>query len=276
MRFAPLLALAPLVLLVPALASADGGVTVEGSGSVTVGGPGAPPPAAAPPPPVVYNPNAPGAPAPVYNGPGAYPPPPPPPPPPGPPPGAYTHDGFYLRMALGAGALGVTAKTDPDSGSEVKYSGGGAGMDLAIGGTLDPGIVLGGEFVFQQAVKPDVSVNGNKIGSLTSNLNFGILGPFIDWFPNPETGFHFGGFLGSAVVTMSDQNGNTNSNSLNGWGGGVHVGYDFWVAQQWSLGVLGKFYGASLHDNNASNNSGNVKVTENASAFTLSFSVLYH
>jgi hypothetical protein len=159
-----------------------------------------------------------------------------------------------VRFALGGG--GFSAKGGPQSTNgtslpDFTISGGGMGMDFAIGGTPSPGLVLGGEFFFQQATKPNVDYNGTSVQA-QNNANFGLLGPFIDWYPDPSGGFHLGAMIGISVLTVSDQNGNTvsdgngNQASERGGGGAFSIGYDFFVSPQFSLGVLGKLFGGTV------------------------------
>jgi hypothetical protein len=266
----------PFVAVVASAQSGGAGGSVSGSATVEVGGQ----PTAAPPPPVVYQPAP--APAPAYGNappPGyAYPPPPPPPPPPGPPPGAYVHDGFYLRLAIGGGFVSASGTINSSSSvPDFTVKGGGVGFDLGIGGTVGKGIVIGGEYIFQQAVKPTVAdSNGNTLGTSNANMNFGLLGPFIDWYPDPEGGFHFGGTLGLAVLTASDPNTGDTTASDTGFGGAVGVGYDFWVAPEWSLGILGKFMGGTVQNNNQTIAGVSANEKFSVGAFSLLFSVLYH
>ena len=130
-------------------------------------------PAAPPPPPAAAPAPDPAAPAPA-PAPQAVPPPPPPgaapvaaPPPPGPPApapppadavavgaGAETHDGFYLRLALGGGYMVLNRETEGElrgttldvSGSS-RIAGGGTAFELSIGGTPGEGLVLAGTLV---------------------------------------------------------------------------------------------------------------------------------
>src|SRR5437764_649513 len=105
-RFACLAAVAvPFVAGVASAQSGGAGGSVSGSATVQVGGDQPPP--AQPPPPVVYQPAPAPAPAPTY----AAPPPPPPSstyvvePLHG---GAYVHEGFYLRLAIGGGFVNAS------------------------------------------------------------------------------------------------------------------------------------------------------------------------
>ena len=291
MRITTRLACLP-VLAVPFFAVsafAQAGVGVSGSATVQVGG-GQP----QPPPPVVYQPAPAAAPPPAYaSAPPAYAAPPPPPPPPGeyelrPRLGAFVHDGFFLRMAIGGGWLGGSANLDTQSNATVPdYSlkGGGVALDFQIGGAVVPGVILGGELAFQQAINPTLSQNGYDTNSNAKfTMNFVMLGPFIDWYPDPKGGFHFGGMIGLAGLTTTDPDADDQTtSSAGGFGGGVHIGYDWWVAPEWSVGVLAKFWGASVKSsgNDVSNfgtGFAGVSADERWSvgSFSLLFSVLYN
>src|SRR5439155_18501288 len=86
--------------------------------------------------------------------------------------------------------------------------------------------------------------------SSDANMNFGLLGPFIDWYPDPEGGFHFGGMLGVAVLTASNPDTGNTTASDTGFGGAIGAGYDFWIAPEWSLGILGKLMGGTVQNSN--------------------------
>ena len=274
MRFTSKLALLTAVVATPVLivsiAFADGevGGSVSGSATISVGTPPPrpPPPAATqpPPPPVVYQP----APPPPPYGYGAPPPPPPPPP----PAGDYLHDGFYLRFALGGGGFNAKGTYDVSSNAFLSantISGGGLAVDFAIGGSPVPGLVLGGELFGQQLSKPTIKYDSGTNITLDGNATFGLLGPFIDWYPNPEGGFHVGGMLGLASLSLTDTNDVTRA-ADHGGGAALSVGYDFWVGRQLSLGILGKAFGGSV-----TNDQNGIKETYSVSGGSLLFSILY-
>src|SRR5262249_29851076 len=160
---------------------------------------------------------------------------------------------------------------DPDpTNTQYGIKGGGIAFDLGIGGTVGKGVVIGGEYMFQQAVKPTFTVNGNSFSSAGDvNANFGVLGPFIDWYPDPEGGLHVGGMLGIAILDLQNTNDSSTSAADSGVGGGLSVGYDWFVAPEWSIGVLGKFWGGTVRHDASSSSSGIQSGTEkwNVSAF---------
>jgi hypothetical protein len=69
-----------------------------------------------------------------------------------------------------------------------------------------------------------------------------MLAAMIDVYPNAKGGFHLGGGIGFASFRVrADQDPRSSDNGQNGFGIAPHVGYEWWVANYWGLGVLGRF-----------------------------------
>ena len=153
-------------------------------------------------------------------------------------PGVHKHDGFYLR--LGAGASAVTGSTTL-GGDGIDLSGLGLATEFVLGGTAAPGLVVGGGTF--GTVVPTMTyamrVNGVKLekdgGGATA---LGFVGPFVDYYPNPSKGLHVQGAVG--LTTSSITFPSELSASGTGVGAMVGVGYEWWVGEQWSAGVLGR------------------------------------
>ena len=204
-----------------------------------------PPPAPTTPPPVVYVYDMPPAPSYAQQA--------PPPPPPAPPKraktrgGVHTHDGFYLRMGLGAAALAVTE--DRPSDSDTTLSTGGAAIEFGLGGTIGEGLVIGGRVIGVGGENLDLEASGEKT-SVDGSLSFATLQLFGDWYLDPKSGLHIEGALGPAGLTYDptpddedDFYGDENDFyddkvELNGFGGSLGVGLEGFVSDNWSLGGL--------------------------------------
>lgn len=185
------------------------------------------------------------------------------------------HDGFYLRMNLGVGGMITKVEYEPALlFDEVDVSGGGGTFGLMLGGTLDH-VVLGGGFWLNSAPDPKVEYAGFEGESSGNTLNMFLVGPFIDWYPDLHGGFHLGGAIGWAGVVITDDSEEENLAESAGGGAGLFVGYDWFVADEWSLGVLGRFTAASTTgDRNETQD--NIDVTVRTQAFSVEFTALFH
>ena len=178
----------------------------------------------------------------------------------------HVHDGFYLRVDLGVGALG----TDYDFGAASADSHGGTlALDLMIGGTPSRGLALGGALLTEAGVSHSVEQRGRSRGDSTVALT--LLGPFVDGFFDHKGGFHMGGMLGVAALDVEDLDGDDEAETLTGFGGAAWAGYDAWVADEWSIGGLVRAGGAITKK---SADAGDIS----AQSFSLGLmlSVLYH
>ncbi len=152
-------------------------------------------------------------------------------------PGRHLHDGFYLRMALGGGALAATYESSTAAGAEAEVGGGGVGIDLWLGGTPWPGLVIGGAITGNSAANPRVETSAGSSSADKTNLSATMLGLFVDGFPDPEGGLHIGGMLGLATLTYTDKD-NDEERRHGGGGAALWVGYAGWIGSDWSLGGM--------------------------------------
>jgi hypothetical protein len=160
----------------------------------------------------------------------------------------YTHDGFYLRLALGGGG-GAT------SGAGTKYSGGSFVFDSAFGGALTEHLILYGEFLFHNISKPsgspkagDPTLVGNPVD------NFG-LGAGVAYYFMPLNLYLSGSLLLQKVLLTKTYaavapNGPVSSKEFTNTGLGLNfmVGKEWWASDEWGLGVAAQLFLASAKD----------------------------
>jgi hypothetical protein len=189
---------------------------------------------------------------------------------PPPPRGSRYHDGFYLRMALGVGVSGALVSTDANSVPNYSFGGGGGAADVWVGGTPATGLALGGALSLLGVNSTKRRVGGESLSGDVSGT-MGLLGFFVDGFPDPERGFHFGGTVGLASGHVEVKNSGGDTFNGGGVGLGAWLGYDAWVSPQWSLGGLLRFVGSLTRENRA-----DVSYQTSLGGVTLSFTALYH
>jgi hypothetical protein len=160
-----------------------------------------------------------------------------------PAPGVHEHDGFYLRLATGFGGYNETI-TAEDADESTTVSGMSNVSELAIGGALRPGVILGGGVWTSSVMSSDRHVRGMDPPDevLGGSGNFTLVGPFVDWYFDARRGLHLQGAVGFATVRgwdLPEAQDNPDAVSV---GGGLMVGfgYEWWVSNQWSVGVLGR------------------------------------
>ncbi len=164
---------------------------------------------------------------------------------------------------------------------EVVYSGAGPAYELLIGGTPGGGVVVGGGFVGQDISDPKIELDGEEVDDddtfdNDNSLGMVLVGPFVDWFPDPHGGAHVGAMVGIAAIGLSNGGDEDDNQSSTGWGGSLWGGYDFWVANQWSLGAEGRLGYLSTHrdfDNSALIDG---DMDDRGLTFEVLFTALYH
>jgi len=152
-----------------------------------------------------------------------------------------THDGFYMSLEAGFGYL--SASTDAPMAEESLTSTTFA-TGLLLGGTVGP-VVIGGGFTYDYGFSPSYELNGQEVEVEDITLHLIGIGAFADYYVDPAGGLHFLGFLGWGGLERSYQ-GDAGGSDPTGLLVTVGGGYDFWVADEWSVGPLARFTYAPL------------------------------
>jgi hypothetical protein len=169
-------------------------------------------------------------------------------------PTVHRHDGFYLRVANGFGVYDERLTSDdvtPYGGQIRSRTRGVVALgELAIGGTIARGWVLGGGIYSGDLIastfraNPDNSEGATPPAELDPGLrSLTLIGPFFDWYARDTGGFHIQGAIGLATLTPQVfGDAATQESKYLALGGGFMfgAGYDWWVADQFSLGILAR------------------------------------
>lgn len=172
--------------------------------------------------------------------------------------GARTHDGFYLRFASGFGVYDELARSEDverfDGRVRMKARGFAVVREFAAGGTPYPGLVIGGGVYGVAVVTSSVTTNRDEEDlDLSEDVapesrDLSIIGVFVDRYFVPTFGLHVQAALGIANqygVSVNGRPFNQGQYSPFGPGAILGVGYETWLTDEWSLGVLARF-GASM------------------------------
>ena len=186
-------------------------------------------------------------------------------------------------MGIGGGSYAGTLKSSSDplaDGGGVDARGVAIPVELSFGWTPAPGLVLGlGSY---GATIPSPSSRfknfGTTLESDSGSILLSSIGPFVDYYFNPEAGFH--GQAGVAFATVAAGKGTNGSTPIpdddyagTGWALMVGAGWETWIGEQWSLGALGRlqYAGASLEASNGGN-----EADVNALFLAILATVTYH
>jgi hypothetical protein len=127
--------------------------------------------------------------------------------------------------------------TDRVSQPDVTLDGIGAAFDVWVGRTPWLGVTLGPALTLTTHRSGSAHVGGQS--AVTGSAVVGGVGAFVDAYPRPSGGLHFGGLLALASLHETTDDG---SQSTDFDGGGallmLFAGYDAWVARSWSLGGM--------------------------------------
>jgi hypothetical protein len=217
-------------------------------------------------------------PEPAANG-WVYSPPPPPrdnlqdEPPPPEAKGVHYHDGFYLRLGLGAGYL--VSRGTGENDVEAGVSGVTIPVEFALGGTPARGLVVGGGAWGVHIPSAEYTAGrGDFVKSERADYGaISMIGPFMDGYVNPKQGFHVQGAACLTLVAPGQSDTIITSDFAGaGFGGMFGFGYEGWVGEQWGMGVLARaqYLSVTLEDEDGN------KIDYNAFAPSLLLTATLH
>jgi hypothetical protein len=176
---------------------------------------------------------------------------------PAPPPlalrGRHVHDGFYFRFGSGFGVYEEGLRSEESAVYDGRVEGNTRGLgsvsELELGGSLKPGLILGGGAYSLDLVTGTFRLDRDSDDALPEELDperrsLVVVGPFLTWYPNPRKGFYLHGALG--VAGLSSGRFDRDSDDYRAFGGGMAlgVGHDWWIGDEWSIGVMARVLGA--------------------------------
>lgn len=181
------------------------------------------------------------------------------------------HDGFFFQTSLGFGPgwLSEEYKEDGES-TDISASGVTGMFELLFGGTPARGLVIGAGLTGHTIVEPTFESAGREYETEDTSVGISQLSLFANYYVQPKSGFYLHGSVGfgSLRVTVDGDSYDTESAGVVL---GAGVGYDFWVADEWSLGPQLRLTYAHLSGEEAG-----TEATDDFISPTLSFTATYH
>jgi hypothetical protein len=167
----------------------------------------------------------------------------------------YRHDRFFFRFGAGFGSGRDIVDV---SGANFQFVGGSPthnststlaiATEVALGGTPSRGLVVGAGIFNMLMLETKTSMRETPIDYEFASSQLALFSPFLDWYPWDTQGLHGQAGLGLASFVMGGgaPDFQTRANPVSrarahaalGLGLMLGVGYEWWVAEQWSVGGL--------------------------------------
>lgn len=162
-------------------------------------------------------------------------------------PGYHQHDGFYLRLDAG---LGYLESHETVGGVDGKVYGAAGEFGVAVGGAVAENLILGGHLFALAISNPNMSAGSTSTSTTDSSWGLVGIGPQLTYYFMPVN-VYLSGTL--ALTRITARQGGTDANSE--WGGGLQlaVGKEWWVSDNWGVGVAGQLFGSSNAASSAAN-----------------------
>ena len=168
--------------------------------------------------------------------------------------GVETHDGLFVRLTLGFGTGDTTMDVPASAGlalsdTELSFSGVSGFFSVDVGGALAKNLVLHGRIGDFLAFGPTVTIDGQDVGDTNGDASVGwvMIAPALTYYFMPVNVYlTLAPGLARAVV---DSGNGDSGRSQYGFGMNLDAGIEWWVGEQWGLGVaLRLFYGTVQDD----------------------------
>jgi hypothetical protein len=174
---------------------------------------------------------------------------------------------FFLRVAPGAAYLHES--WNPSGGAPgAVFSGGGASLEVSIGKSVRPRLVVGGLWQLVDVPDPNESYLGTTYVTPQTFRVFEVLAAFVDYAPNPRRGLHVGGSVGLLAASNLERDCCLSTH----WGAALSVrfGYDVFFSRRWSVGAF-----AQLEAYRTSSTEANVSSVSNGLLPTLALALTF-
>ena len=158
-------------------------------------------------------------------------------------------DGLFIRLSAGGGYASTETEVDGRSVT-MKMDGPAAEFNFAIGGMVRPNLALHGTIFGWYMHQPDLAV-GSQSGTLQADLNLGALGGGATYYFMPANAYISASFgFGPLSIEADDVTVESDFGPVFD----VTIGKEWWVGDEWGLGVAGGFSYHSIPDDSAEEN----------------------
>lgn len=170
---------------------------------------------------------------------------------------ARTHDGFFLRLSAGGGTAGskieVSSADSTIGAASVDLSGTAGDLNLAIGGMVQPNFAVHATIFGWSVSDPDADVTLGSLaasGTLNGTATMSAIGPGVTYYFMPVN-IYVSGSLGLGTFRLT---GDVEGETKSGFAMDLTLGKEWWVGENWGLGLAGGFTYHSVPDKDVSEN----------------------
>jgi hypothetical protein len=158
-----------------------------------------------------------------------------------PEPGERLHDGFFARSESGVAFLSAYVSGSGTRPLRSRVRGVGQSASISLGVTPARGLVLGGT-LWTARIDPEFVEGGKDVAPDDDSVKVTLLriGPLIDWYPNPERGFHALVAVAFTLQLETDTKGNPLLPAAFGASLSTGAGHEWFLSSELSLGILGR------------------------------------
>lgn len=160
------------------------------------------------------------------------------------PRGVRTHDGFFLQMNLGAGAM---SSTTTSSGDKWEFSGAASQLGIAVGYAVVENFIIAGDLWLASVTDPSVKAGGSSLGATDNAQTLYGLGLNFTYYFMP---------LGMYVTVVPSAWGldvrafGLTHHTAPGFAFRAAIGKEWWVSDNWGLGLNLQYAHSANRDKN--------------------------
>lgn len=167
---------------------------------------------------------------------------------------AYVHDGFFLRVAPG---FGWNTTSSESRGNEIELSGVSGLFNLAIGGAVAQDLILHLDVSGVRTSDPKVEINGTEQAADVGSSSTSLLAIGMTYYFSSN--MYVTGAVGMAK--SKKESGGIEYTTDTGYGVNAMIGKEWWVSDNWGVGVAGQFLYTNCPDKGINGVSSDVKST---------------
>ncbi len=182
--------------------------------------------------------------------------------------GVHRHDGWFFRAQFGAGS-GLTTVEAP-SGTEIKYEGAAANLRIQFGYAFIDNLAVFIDEGYTSMAEPDVSVNGNTVNNSDSSVFIRDIGIGVTYYFMPLN-LYISASLLAHYITFEGSI--FEGDTKNGPAMHLSVGKEWWVSDDWGIGVAFFVFSGST---TARDDSVNIDYDINSTVVGIAFSATYN